>query len=179
MDIHELIRDRTSIRKYKTTSIPLETVLRIINSACRAPSGANMQCWRFIIVDDSAQKKVIGEACSQEPIARACEDAPYVIVLCADPRRSVVNNGIDYFLFDCALAMENLLLAARGEGLSTCVVAWFDATKIVRVLSIPADLKLVALTPLGYGDEPIKHTPRKSLSKAVFYNRWGGSVDDN
>ena len=176
MNIHELIRSRASIRKYKNAPVPLETVMKIIESACRAPSSANMQCWRFIIVDDEAQKKNIAKTCPQDIIAKACEDAPYVVVLCADPRKSSIKNNIDYFLFDCALAMENFLLAACGEGLSTCIVAWYDAKKIAEILKLPPELSVIALTPIGYADEEIKPTTRKSLSEVVFHNSWGQSV---
>jgi nitroreductase len=170
--VHNLIKSRVSIRSYQTKPIPISTIFRILESACRAPSTANMQCWRFIIVDDPAQKRRIAEACAHKVNAQACEDAPYVIALCADPVKSGIKNGIDYWLFDCALAMENLLLAAQGEGLATCVIAWYDAKKIAEALHLPEKIKLVAITPLGMASEVAKPTPRKSLKEVAFQNMW-------
>ncbi len=172
LSIHNLIKSRASIRSYQTRPVPISTVFRILESASRAPSTANMQCWRFVIVDDGQQKKRIAEACAHKVNARACEDAPYVIALCADPVKSGIKNGIDYWLFDCALAMGNLLLAAQGEDLATCVVAWYDAKKIAEALHLPDNIRLVAITPLGMANEVAKPTPRKNLKEVAFHNKW-------
>lgn len=176
MDLHELIKARTSIRQYKDEPVPMEVVVRILDSAARAPSWANKQCWRFVIVDSKVEKNLLGKASGQANIAKACETAPYVIVLCADTRESGSKNGLDYFLFDAGLAMENLVLAARAETLATCIVGWFDEKTVKGVLNVPQGIKVIAYTPLGYGDEAVQPRARKKRSEVVYHNTWGREI---
>ena len=176
MDIYNLIRLRSSVRTYKTDPVPVELVLKIVEAAGMAPSWANKQCWRFIIIDSHVHKKIIGQASGQANIAKACETAPYIIVLCSDPEESGRKNDIEYFVFDCALAMENLMLAAQAEGLSTCVVGWFDEKAIKGLLNIPDRFKVIAFTPLGYSNEKESIRKRKKISEIVYHNHWGKSL---
>lgn len=175
MDIHTLIENKTSIRVYKTDAVPLETVQNILRTASMAPSWANRQCWRFVVVDTHVGKNIIGQASGQPQIIKACKDAPYVIVLCAYFRESGVKNGLEYFMFDSGLAMSNLVLAAEAEGLSTCIVGWFNEGAIRGLLNVPQEAVVVAYTPLGYADESKRHRKRKKREEIVFYNSWGKS----
>lgn len=172
MEANEAIKSRSSIREYKSDKVPLEVVKEIIEAAGRAPSWGNKQCWRFIIVDSKVEKNLIGRASGQANIAKACEDAPYVVVVCANPRESGAKNGMEYFLFDCGLAVGNLLAAAQAEGLATCVVGWFDEKTVKGVLNVPDHYKIVAYTPLGYGNETVLTRPRKEFKDTTFYNQW-------
>lgn len=173
MNIYELISKRTSIRAYKTDKVQLEVVTKIIEAAGRAPSWANKQCWRFVVVDSQVEKRLIGKASGQENIDKACQEAPYIIVLCAEPQESGVKNSMEYYMFDCGLAMQNLALAACQEGLSTCIVGWFDEKAIKGILNLTEGCRVVAFTPLGYSSEPYKLRSRKKLNEIVFHNFWG------
>ena len=172
MNIYDTINNRVSIRSYKSDKVDLEKVKKIINAACLAPSWGNKQCWRFIIVDRMVEKNLLGKASNQPAIAQACIEAPYVIVLCANPKESGVKNGIEYYAFDSALAMESLVLAAMEEELSTCIVGWFDEKVVKGILNIPENIKVVAYTPLGYANDVPKHSTRKKPEQTVFYNTW-------
>lgn len=172
MNIYDTINNRVSIRSYKKDKIDLEIVKKVIEAACAAPSWGNKQCWRFIIVNSRVEKNLLGKAAGQPLIAQACMDAPYVIVVCANPKESGVKNGIEYYAFDCALAMENLVLSATEEGLSTCIVGWFDEKVVKGVLNIPENIKVVAFTPLGYAGDVPKHSTRKKPEQIIYYNTW-------
>jgi nitroreductase len=178
MDIYELIKTRSSIRIYKEDPVPVETVVRIVDAASRAPSWANKQCWRFVIVDSKVEKILLGKATGQANIAKACETAPYVIVLCADTRISGSKNGLDYYLFDSALAMDNLMLAAHSENLATCIVGWFDEKTVKGVLNIPQGIKVIAFTPLGYSGETVLPRARRKKNEVMFHNTWGREVKE-
>ncbi len=177
MDVYEAAGSRMSVRSYKHDPVSKETVIRILEAARRAPSWANKQCWRFIVVDSQVEKKIIGKASGQANIAKACEEAPYIIVLCANSKESGVKNGMEYFMFDCGLAMENLVLTAQSEGLSTCIVGWFDEKAVKAVLKIPEDFKVVAFTPLGYGNEKLIIRSRKKQDETVYCNIWGRGLE--
>lgn len=179
MDIHRLIENKTSIRAYKKDPVPMETVKRILHTASMAPSWANRQCWRFAVVDTHVGKNIIGQASGQPQIVKACKDAPYVIVLCAHVKESGVKNGLEYFMFDSGLAMNNLTLAAEAEGLSTCIVGWFNEGAIRGLINLPQEMAIVAFTPLGYADESKRSRKRKSQEEIVFHNSWGTQIKLN
>lgn len=178
MDVYELFKNRVSIRTYKSKDVRLEAVHRIIDAACKAPSWANKQCWRFIVVDSKVEKNIIGKASGQANIAKACEEAPFVIVICANPKDSGIKNGMEYYMLDVGLAMANITLSAQSEGLSTCIIGWFDEKAVKGVLNIPEGFRVIAYTPLGYADESIMPRPRKNKKDTVFYNQWGREFKD-
>jgi nitroreductase len=76
-------------------------------------------------------------------------------------------------MFDVALAMQNLVLAAHSLGLGTVHVGRFDAKKAEAVLEVPEGFRVVEMTPLGYPDQEPPVRPRKELSEIVFYDKYG------
>ena len=76
-------------------------------------------------------------------------------------------------MFDVALAMQNLTLAAHSLGLGTVHVGAFDAKKVAKILGVPKGFVVVSMTPLGYPDEEPGPRPRKELSEIVFYDKYG------
>ena len=76
-------------------------------------------------------------------------------------------------MFDVALAVENLVLAAQSLGLATVHVGRFDAKKAASTLQVPDGFCVVEMTPLGYPDQERNPRPRKELSEIVFYERFG------
>ncbi len=79
---------------------------------------------------------------------------------------------------DVAIAMEHLMLAAAAEGLGTCWIGAFDETSVKRILDIPADVKVIALTPVGYPAKKRAHRPRKELSEIIATERWSEKRSD-
>ncbi|MBE0500210.1 MAG: nitroreductase family protein [Desulfuromonadales bacterium] len=173
MDIFQVFNDRRSIRKYKETQVEAVKIEQILNAARLAPSWKNMQCWRFLVINDQEKKTALLQAFPEEnPGSRAIATAPVIIVVCADPSESGVENGIEYFIADTAIAFEHLCLAAHALGLGSCWMGWFDEAAIRTALAIPENIRVVGITPLGYPDQEPKARPRKSLSDITFYNRW-------
>ncbi len=78
-------------------------------------------------------------------------------------------------MFDVALAMQNLVLAAHSLGLATVHVGHVDAKKAANILKVPPGYCVVEMTPLGYPDQQRNPRPRKELSEIVFYNQFGVS----
>lgn len=173
MDIFQVIRDRRSIRKYKETSIEAAKIEQILDAARLAPSWKNMQCWRFVVVSDQEKKQALLQAFPEDnPGRKAIATAPVLIVVCADPSESGVENGIDYYVADAAIAFEHLCLAAHALGLGSCWMGRFDEAAIRTPLAIPKNIRVVGITPLGYPDQVPKARPRKPLSEITFYNQW-------
>ena len=173
MDIFEVIRDRRSIRKYKDIPVEPEKIELVLQAARLAPSWKNLQCWRFLVLTDAEKRSKLLDAFPDEnPGKKAIAMAPVVIVACADPQQSGFDNDMDYYLADTAIAFEHLCLAAHALGLGSCWMAWYDEEQIKQSLGLPAQVRIVGITPLGYPDQEPKPRPRKELQEIAFYNEW-------
>jgi nitroreductase len=180
MEVLEAIKTRRSIRKYTTDPVDDQTLEMVLEAARWAPSWANTQCWRFVVVQDSATKSKLADTLNETNPARdAIRNAPLVIAACAELSKAglkegeIVTDKGDWFMFDVALAMQNLVLAAHSLGLGTVYVGRFDAKEAAKILGLPEGYCSVALTPLGYPAETKDPRPRKELSEIVFHDRWG------
>ena len=187
MEVMEAIKTRRSIRRYKTTAIDTQTLEQVLEAARWAPSWKNTQCWRFIVVrDDNIKNKVadtlIGdpELGGRNPGISAIRQAPVLIVACAKLGHSgymegkkATHKGDWWYMFDVALAMQNLMLAAHSLGLGTVPLGLFNDTKAARILQLPQGFRVVAMTPLGYPDQEPKVRPRKELLEIVSYDSYG------
>jgi len=187
MEVLEAIKTRRSIRKYKTTVVDDRTIETILEAACWAPSWANSQCWRFVVVRDADTRSKLAEALasvSERPnrAINAVRNAPVVIVACAElgrsgyfaqePGKPVTDKGDSWYMFDTALAMQNLTLAAHSLGLGTVHIGAFDAKKVAEILEVPQGFCVVSMTPLGYPDEEPPLRPRRGLGETVFYDKF-------
>lgn len=177
MDFFQTISERRSIRKYQETPVEAEKLRQILDAARLAPSWKNMQCWRFLVIGDAAKKARLVDAFpADNPGCKALVQAPLVILVCADPDESGVENGIDYFVADTAIAFTHLCLAAQALGLGTCWLGWYDEEKLKAAAGVPEHFRVVGVTPLGYPDQEPKARPRKELSEIAYLEKWGVSV---
>ncbi len=175
MDFFQVVRDRRSIRKYKDLPVEREIIEQVLDAARLAPSWKNMQCWRFLVLTDAGKRESLLDAFPDDnPGKKAIAQAPVVVVVCGNPAESDVENGIEYFIADVAIAFEHLCLAAHALGLGSCFMGWYDEERIKQALGIPDDIRIVGITPLGYPDQDPKPRPRKQLSEIVHYNNWPG-----
>jgi nitroreductase len=180
MDTLEAIKTRRSIRRYKTNPVDDNVLTQVMEAARWSPSWANTQCWRFIIVrSDSIKTELAGALSLNNPSTNAIKTAPIVIAICAELKKSGFYRGEastlkgDWYMFDTALAMENLALAAHALGLGTVHVGNFDAKKVEGILGIPEGFTVVEMTPLGYPDGEARVVPRKELAEIVFNEKFG------
>lgn len=185
MEVTEAIMNRRSVRKMKSDPIDDETLVKVLEAARWAPSWKNSQCWRFVVVRDSGTRSGIA-ACmisgrsGENPSVKAIKQAPVLIVACAELGKSGLNAGDfatdkgDWYMYDIALAMQNLVLEAHSLGLGTVHLGLFDARKVAEIIGVPEGFSVVAMTPLGYPDEIPATVPRKELSEIVFYEKFGG-----
>ncbi len=181
MDTIEAINSRKSIRRYLDTPVEKETIQALLEAAIRAPSAANRQCWRFVAITD--KEIIAGLAKNNMAFNGWLKDAPAVIVVCADPKESTDLNDLPYYMWDSALAMHNLVLAATNMGLGTCYLAAYKEDKVKELLGIPENIRVVCMTPLGYptekrsvGEKLIKvmagSSKRKPLSEVAHWDKW-------
>ena len=180
MDLLKTIKERRSVRHYRSDTIPEEVLTEILEAARQAPSWANTQVCRFIVVKDAGVKISLRDCLGpQNPARAAMIEAP--VVICAAAQRNVsgcrggtpTTNKGDWFMFDAGIALEHFALAACNFGLGTVHVGSFDAEKAEEVLGIPDGYSITEMMPVGYFDEIPRETPRKPLSETTYLNRFG------
>ena len=143
MDVFEAVQARRSIREFEETAVPREKLERVLEAGRLAPSARNSEPWHFIVVTDEVKKKVL----SHGRFAKFVAHAPVVIVACGDHEASP-----DWYAIDVALAVENMVLTAVNEGLSTCIVGSFEEKEIHSALGLPDNFEVLILLPIGYSN---------------------------
>jgi len=173
MDILEAIRGRRSIRAFRSKDVPEETVEKLVDAARCAPSAGNIQPWEFIIVRKPETRRGLAEAALAQTFI---EEAPIVIVVCANENRSSMGYGARgkslYCLQDTAAAIQNMLLTAYSLGLGSCWVGAFREDEAREVLEIPRGIRPVAIVPIGYPAETPSPRSKRAIDRTVHYETY-------
>ena len=184
MDVLEAIKKRRTIRTYKTTPVSQDTLDIILEAGRLAPSWGNTQTWRWVVIQDQNLKMQIAEKVLR-PGNRgtdAVKTAPVIIATCAELNKAGFREGQPstdkggyWYMFDAALALENMVLAAKSLGLGTLFIGGMNANKVESLLGVPQGYACVILMVLGYPDEEPEARPRKEMAELVFRDRFGAS----
>ena len=153
MTVLEVITKRRSVRSYDPRPIPEDVMSRLCDALRFAPSACNYQPWRFVLVTDPKLKEQLVDAArGQKFIA----EAPVVVVGVGFPGEAYKKMGGEgnSVEIDIAIALDHLMLAAAEEGLGTCWIGAFIEEKARKLLGVPGEAKVVAMTPLGYPKSP-------------------------
>ncbi|MFF1645864.1 nicotinate-nucleotide--dimethylbenzimidazole phosphoribosyltransferase [Streptomyces sp. NPDC058240] len=172
-----VMRERRDIRNgFRNDPIPHEVLLRVLEAAHTAPSVGHSQPWDFVVIRSAETRRSMHELAQRQrdayakslPKGRAKQfkelkieailDTPVNIVVTADPTRGGRHTlgrhtQPQMAPYSSALAVENLWLAARAEGLGVGWVSFFDEREMVRALGLPEHLEVVAYLCVGYVDE--------------------------
>ncbi|MDA8372525.1 MAG: nicotinate-nucleotide--dimethylbenzimidazole phosphoribosyltransferase [Nocardiopsaceae bacterium] len=175
--VYRAIRERRDVRMgFRADPIPDEVLTRVLEAAHRAPSVGYSQPWDFIVVHDEGVRSRVQELVQsqREEYARALPgararafsglkveailDTPVNIVVTVDPTRGGRHTLGRHAQpqtagYSAALAVENLWLAARAEGLGVGWVSFFQERDLARGLDLPAHLEVVAYLCVGYVDD--------------------------
>ncbi|WP_018249698.1 nitroreductase family protein [Orenia marismortui] len=197
MNVKEAIRERRSIRDFKSDKVKKEDLDLILEAARLAPSGTNLQPWRFVVVEsDEMREKLRG--CTLDFVG----DAPVTIVCCVDYKaleemndrlkelqevgalkgtalekidpskykgRKMSEEDIKRYLhLNLSIAIENMALQATELGLGSCWLMMFNEKKLSQILNLDDNLEAVALLPIGYGSDNPAPRPRLSLDRIVI-----------
>jgi nitroreductase len=170
MDVYEAIRRRKSVRSYLDKPVEGEKLQRVLEAARMAPSASNRQEWRFVVVTDPQKRSRLAEEAAGQ---RFVAEAPVVIAACAQTDGKIMRCGLACYPIDVAIAIDHLTLAAAAEGLGTCWIGSFDPEAVRRILSIPEEIVVVELLPLGYPEDPKRvGKSRLPLETIVRYESW-------
>ncbi|HCU98216.1 MAG TPA: nitroreductase [Chloroflexi bacterium] len=194
--IENNLKSRRSIRRYLTDSVCNKILFRLLESATWAPSAHNRQPWRFVVIKQNSKKEDLAYAMGDRLRADRSKDGDNMEIIEKDVTRSInliVNSPVViivcYSMIDMdkysdesrsyaekimaiqstAMAVQNLMLAAHAEGLSTCwrCAPLFCADTVVNILDLPEDWNPQALITMGYPNETPKVPTRLNLSEVT------------
>ena len=170
MDVYTAISTRKSVRGYRDKDVPEEVMTRLLEAARLAPSASNRQEWRFVMVRDPETRKRLVDAADGQ---RFVGQAPVVLACCAETDGYEMSCGHQCYPIDVTIAVDHITLCAAAEGLGTCWIGAFDEGQVREILSIPAQIRVVALLPVGYPQDPAPVAKKRlSLKEIVKYERW-------
>jgi nitroreductase len=178
MDVETAIFGRRSVREYTSQPVTPETIRALIDAAVHAPNAINQQPWTFTVVRDPKALSRISNDAKRHMLANIPDrhaehfrarlsdpnfhifyHAPVLIVI------SAVEEG-PWIVEDCALAAENLMLAAHANGLGTCWIgfaqSFLNAPEGKKTLDFPSSWVTVAPIIVGYAKAAIPAVPRKT-----------------
>ncbi len=171
MNVFEALIKRRSIRKYNPKLVEPEKINKMLEAARLGPSANNQQPCYFVVVTKPEIKQNLSAAYRAEWFLQA----PVIVVCCANPKEAWRRGsfGEEYWKVDAAIAMQNLILEATELGLCTCWVANFDEKAAKKALGIPGEIRVVAMTPVGYpAEEKGPATDRKPIDRIVHNEKW-------
>ena len=154
MDYLEVIKQRKSVRTYKSDPIPDDVLEEILEAGSCAPSAQNRQPWRYLVINDNQKVRELARNCGLIGLSNFfIKSAPLVIVACADTKSNVRINGMDYYQVDTAISFQQMILCATNQGLGTCWMAAYSEKILKKYLQLPASWRVVAMSPFGYPSE--------------------------
>jgi nitroreductase len=173
MDVFEAIERRHSVRAYLPDPVPEEKLARVLEAGRLAPSAANVQPWHFVVVKDVEKRNRLAGGGKW---AGFLAEAPIAIVGCGDKEASP-----KWCVVDTTIALENMVLAATGEGLGTCWIGSFVEAEVKKLLNLPDKYCVVAILSLGFPREKVDLTgklvrlvkPRKKIGEIVSLDTFG------
>lgn len=180
MDFLDLAKRRQSTRKYDTNRpIEAEKIRTIIEAARIAPSACNAQPWHFIVVDEPELKNKVADAASAKLLGmnHFTKQAPVHILVVEE--KVNLSSSIGSFVkdknfayVDIGIAASHICLAAESLGLGSCILGWFNESKIKKLLNIPESKRVLLDIIIGYPDQDIRTKKRKSTQEIVSYNTY-------
>ena len=161
--VTKIIKERRSVRRFRRNPVPKEIIEDIVDCGRMAPSARNDQPWEFVVVTNQTTRE---EAAAAATYGKFIADAPVLIAAFARPTR--------WFVEDTCAAVENMLIAAKAYGLSTCWVAGQNAEyarEVSQILGAPDSVRLVALIAMGYSHHDPKPFKRP-LEEVLHWERF-------
>ena len=188
MECMEAILNRRSCRNFKSQPVEKEKVLSMLEAAIFAPSPANKQPWEFIVSTNSvcnAQLKQTSDFTKEKLAARSgwswlpnfkidfVTQAPVLIVVVGDPARNGAEQFLDVpspgYLEACSAAIQNMLLAAHAQGLSTLWFSLYEKADVRNIFHISEDKDPVGIICVGYPEKIGPAPARKGIADKVTF----------
>ena len=171
MDFLSLAKQRYSCRSFLDKKVEKEKIDKILEAGRIAPTAVNFQPQRILVLDDKERLYKLSEC------TKFGWNAPVILVVCYDKNISWKRkyDGKDEGIIDASIVTTHMMLEAQDLGLGTTWIGSFDPSKVREIYSIPENLEIVALLPIGYPSEDATPSPmhdkRNSLDEIVYWNK--------
>lgn len=176
MEAMEAILTRRSVRSYTDAPVPDSVVKALLEAAMSAPSAGNQQPWQFICVTDRDMLSAITRV---HPYSAMLKQAPLAIVVCGDLSRERIRG---YWVQDCSAATQNLLIAARAQGLGA---VWLGVhpledrvTGLRKLFGMPESIVPLAVVSIGYPTIAQGMADRYD-GRRIHINTWGHMMSND
>lgn len=174
MELNEVIKKRASVRNYALKKPDVQIIMNTLESANLAPSPGNLDILKWIIVENKEKISKIAEACQQDFI----KQSQLLVVFCSNPKKAepIYDDRADkYTKQHAGAAIENFLLKITELGLATCWIGAFVDDSIRDILTIPENIDIEAIFPIGYQAKlcKTKQKPKKSIFDRMFFEKYG------
>jgi len=172
MDLNKAVKERHSVRKFKTKKPDYEKVLEAIEAANRAPLAGNIPTLKFLLISDKEKIQQLAEAATQDFIALA----NYVVVICSDRTnclRAYEEKGEIYSLQQAGAGIENFLLKITDLKLATCWIGAFSEKMVKKALQIPPHIRVEGMFPVGYEMGETKQRTKSPVESIIYFDFWG------
>lgn len=148
MDFLQIAKTRCSIRSYQKKKVEAEKLEKILAAAHVAPTAANLQPIRLIVVQEQAGFDKISKAAN-------LYDAPLAIIVCADHSTAWTRpfDGKNTAHIDATILTDHMMLAATEQGLGSVWVCYFKPDVIKQEFALPDNLEPVNILVIGYSNE--------------------------
>ena len=150
MSAYTSILNRRTIRKFTQQPIEQEKLVKMINAARLAPSGANLQPLKYLVVTDTNLLEDVFQTTKWAAYIaphgtpkKGEKPTAYIVVLVDTAIRRDADN-------DASAAIENILLTAEDEEIGTCWIGSVDKKKLAELLKIPQELAIHSVVAMGY-----------------------------
>ena len=165
MDFLKLIKERYSCRNFNSAPIELEKLELVLEAARLAPTAANRQPFKIIVIDTTEYKNELDEIYAKKWFT----SAPYILAIVTAESDAWANEGgTTYEMLDAGIVFDHLSLMASEIGLATCWVAAFNMEKAKKFLKLDGYTP-AAFMPIGYPEDKALEKKRKPINDIVIY----------
>jgi nitroreductase len=168
MEVFEAVRTVLAVRSFQDKPVPPDVVRRIVEAGRLTGSSINGQPWHFIVVEDRALLRRLGEIATTGPYIA---QAPLAIVVVIERTRYAVSDG--------SRAIQSMALTAWAEGVGSNWVGFANLPEVNTLLGIPDNLDVLAILPFGYPVHPggQGQKRRKPLAQVAHRGRFGQAFE--
>ncbi|MCC7370786.1 MAG: nitroreductase family protein [Chloroflexi bacterium] len=166
MDVYEAIRTVLAVRQFQDKPVPAEIIGKIVESARLTSSSRNGQPWHFIVVENRATLRKLGEIATTGPYTA---DAAFAVVVAYE-------KASEFGVSDASMAVHSMMLTGWGEGVGSNWVGFANRFAALHdLLGLPETYDVLAILPFGY---PVKEIGkgkkrRKELGEVASRERFG------
>ena len=164
MDFEKVIKERTSIRKFKIDKISNEIIEKILIAGNLAPTARNIQPQIIFIVQSHEGLEKIDKA-------SPCRfNAPLVMLVCSDKNIAFEKNGHSTYEMDACIVATHMMLCATNLGIGSIWIEQFNREIIKNEFELGDNVEPICLIPMGYKADDHIISPSHFIRKPLYKN---------